>query len=63
VSERVRIWLLVLASYVVGRVGIRVLMYGTWAFTLELATQLLAVPAAEIACLELVRWLFWSRAW
>jgi hypothetical protein len=62
-SDRARIWLLVLISYAIGRLGVRVLLMGTWSIGPELAMQLLAVPAAEIACLELARWLFWRRVW
>jgi hypothetical protein len=61
-SERARIWLLVLISYGIGRLGVRVLVYGTWSITPELAVQLLIVPAAEIACLELAR-VFWRATW
>ena len=62
-SPRLRVWLLVAGSFVLARLGARVLVLGALPMSRELVAQLVAVPAAQIVTLELVRRAFGKRWW
>ena len=62
-SHRARVWLIVAGSYVLARLGARVFALGALPMSGELVAQLVAVPVAQIAALEIVRRAFGKRWW
>jgi hypothetical protein len=62
-TSRRGVWLLVLATYGLTRLGVRELVMGAWAIDPELLTDMLVVPIAQVAVLELIGRLLWKKVW
>jgi hypothetical protein len=61
-TARMRLWAVVAVAYVSARVLIRVLTSGALAMEAAFIAELVIVPAAQIAALELVRAWLWPGA-
>lgn len=62
-SKRLWIWGLVAVSSFVAQALARNLAVGAWIVTSEIVAQALVTAVLQIAALEIVRRVFWTRAW
>jgi hypothetical protein len=61
-TSRARLWAIVAVSYISARVLVRLVTVGAARIDLPFAVELIVVPVAQIAALELVAAVAWRHA-